>query len=67
MSEVYVTAPGGMTFHLIFDAAADAAPQSFRDGIEAGALLLSQEIKDQITVNLKIDYKRHGRRSERGA
>ncbi len=56
MSEVYVTAPGGMTLHLIYDAAADAAPASFRKGIEAAALLLSQEIKDQITVNLKIDY-----------
>ena len=56
MSDDYVTAGGGMTFHLIFDAAADAAPASFRTGIEAAAKLLSQSIQNQITVNLNIDY-----------
>jgi hypothetical protein len=56
MSEVNVTAAGGMTFHLIYDSAADAAPASFRAGVEAAAKLLSQSIQNQITVNLKIDY-----------
>lgn len=46
MSDDYVTAGGGMTFHLIFDAAADAAPASFRTGIEAAAKLLSQSIQN---------------------
>jgi hypothetical protein len=54
MSEVYAYA-GGMSFHLIYDAAADAAPQTFRDAIEAAAKQLSQAIRNQITVNLKID------------
>src|SRR5215475_1161235 len=56
MSEKYVSAPGGMTFHLIYDAASDAAPASFRTGIETAALQLSQAIHNQITFNLKIVY-----------
>ena len=56
----YVTPPGGMTFHLIFDAAADAAPASFRDKIEQAAQLLSQAIANPITVNIKIDYSGRG-------
>ena len=47
---------GGITFDLIFDAAAMAAPQSFRTGIEQAASILSASISDQITVNIKIDY-----------
>ena len=56
MSDVPITAPGGMTFNLIFDAAADAAPAAFRQAVEDAAALLSSSIKNQITVNLKIDY-----------
>ena len=56
MGDVSVTTPGGMTFHLIFDAAADAAPQTFRDGVEQAARLLSQAIANPITVNIKIGY-----------
>src|SRR6476619_5218385 len=56
MSENYVNFPGGMTFHLIYTAAADAAPASFRTGIETAARLLSQAIQNPITVNLTIDY-----------
>ena len=41
MSDVYVTAAGGMTFHLIYDADADAAPDSFRKAIETAAMQLS--------------------------
>ncbi|MBG1232234.1 NF038122 family metalloprotease [Aestuariivirga litoralis] len=47
---------GGITFNLLFDAAAAAAPQSFRDGIAQAALLLANVITDKITVNLNIDY-----------
>ncbi len=47
---------GGLTINLIFDAAAMAAPASFRAGIEQAAALLSSAISDKITLNLKIDY-----------
>jgi hypothetical protein len=47
---------GGMTFDLIFDAAATAAPASFLAGIEQAASLLSAAISNKITVNLQIDY-----------
>lgn len=53
-SAVMVSA-GGMSFNLEFDAAAMAAPASFRAGIEQAATLLSQSITDKVTVNLKID------------
>ena len=45
-----------MTFHLIFDAAADAALQTFRDGVEQAARMLSHVIANEITVNIKIGY-----------
>ena len=47
---------GGITFNLVFDAAAMAAPQSFRNGIEQAASMLSAAITDKITVNIAIDY-----------
>jgi hypothetical protein len=47
---------GGITINLLFDAAAMAAPASFRAGIEQAASILSATITDQITVNLNIDY-----------
>jgi hypothetical protein len=47
---------GGITFNLIYDAAAMAAPQSFRDSIQEAATLLTAAISDQITVNIKIDF-----------
>src|SRR5882724_3692834 len=47
---------GGITINLLFDAAAMAAPQSFRTGVEQAASVLAATIKDQITVNIKIDY-----------
>src|SRR6185437_2512300 len=56
MSEVYVTSPGGMTFHLIYDDDAAAAPQSFRDAVEAAAQQLSDAIQNQVTVNITIHY-----------
>ena len=54
-STVSMTA-GGITINLLFDAAAMAAPASFRAGIQQAASLLTASISDQITVNIKIDY-----------
>src|SRR5580658_10180406 len=51
-----VVTSGGITFDLIFDAAASAAPASFRAGIEQAAAILSATITNKITVNLDIDY-----------
>jgi hypothetical protein len=50
-----VVTDGGITFDLIFDAAASAAP-SFMAGVEQAATILAATITDKITVNLKIDY-----------
>ena len=50
---------GGITFDLIFDAAAmanTAAAASFRAGIEQAASILSGTISDPITVTLDINY-----------
>jgi serralysin len=47
---------GGITINLEFDAAAMAAPQSFRNGIEQAGSILSAAITDKITVNIGIDY-----------
>src|SRR3954452_20177420 len=49
-------AEGGITINLLFDAAAMAAPASFRAGIQQAASLLTAAISDPITVNIKIDY-----------
>ncbi|WP_051383257.1 NF038122 family metalloprotease [Bradyrhizobium sp. WSM3983] len=54
-SVVAVTS-NGFTINLIFDAAAMAAPASFRSGIQQAAAILASDLKDKITVNLKIDY-----------
>src|SRR5690242_7775666 len=54
-STVVVTT-GGITFDLIFDAAAMAAPAAFRAGIQQAATILANAISDKITVNLHIDY-----------
>jgi hypothetical protein len=45
-----------MQFNLIYDAAALAAPASFRAGIQQAATLLDAAISDPITVNIQIDY-----------
>jgi serralysin len=55
-SVVAETAGSGITINLIFDAAAMAAPASFRAGIEQAASILSATITNKITVNLNIDY-----------
>ncbi len=50
------TSSSGFTINLQFDAAAMAAPASFRAGIEQAASILAATISDQITVNIQIDY-----------
>src|SRR3979411_2360720 len=47
---------GGIIINLLFDAAAMAAPASFRAGIQQAAAILTAAISDKITVNIKIDY-----------
>jgi len=54
-SAVAVTS-GGITINLLFNAAAMAAPASFRAGIQQAANILGAAIFDKITVNIKIDY-----------
>ena len=53
---VVAVTTGGITINLLFDAAAMAAPASFRAGIQQAATLLAGTISDKITVNLLIDY-----------
>jgi hypothetical protein len=55
-STVAVTAGNGFTIDLNFDAAATAAPASFRAGIEQAAAILASTITNQETVNIAIDY-----------
>jgi Ca2+-binding RTX toxin-like protein len=55
-SSTVVVTTGGITFDLMFDAAAMAAPASFRSGIQQAATILANTISDKITVDLKIDY-----------
>src|SRR5438270_9030806 len=47
---------GGITINLLFDAAAMAAPASFRAAIQQAASILTASISDLITVNIAIDY-----------
>src|SRR6266516_3580697 len=47
---------GGITINLLFDAAAMAAPASFRAAIQQAASILAATISDKINVNLNIDY-----------
>ncbi|MET4259622.1 hypothetical protein ABIC09_004580 [Bradyrhizobium sp. S3.12.5] len=53
---VLAATSGGATINLIFDAAAMAAPTSFRSGVQEAAAILAANITDKITLNLKIDY-----------
>ncbi len=45
-----------LTINLEFDAAAAAAPQSFRDGVQAAANILEAAIYNPITVNILVGY-----------
>jgi hypothetical protein len=51
----------GLTINLMFDAAAMAAPQSFRDGITAAMQMICAVVTDHITLNFSIDYSGTGR------
>ena len=55
-TSVLAMSSGGITINLLFDAAAMAAPASFRAGIQQAASILTATISDKITVNLNIDY-----------
>src|SRR5216683_2594340 len=55
-NSVVAVTSGGITINLLFDAAAMAAPASFRAGIQQAAAILAATISDKITVNLSIDY-----------
>jgi hypothetical protein len=57
---------GGITINLIFDTAALAAPQSFRDGIQQAVAIIAAAISDKITVNIKIDYSGTGHGASAG-
>jgi 20S proteasome alpha/beta subunit len=54
-STATVTA-GGIVINLVYDAAAQAAPASFKAGIQQAASILAATITDHITVNINIDY-----------
>lgn len=58
---------GGLTINLIFDAAAMAAPASFRSGVQQAASLLSAAISDKITLNFNVDYSGTGGGAAGGA
>jgi hypothetical protein len=51
-----VATGSGFHINLLYDAAAMAAPQTFRDGVQTAMNMLSAAISDNITVNIKIDY-----------
>jgi hypothetical protein len=55
-NSIVAVTSGGITINLLFDAAAMAAPASFRAGIQQAVSLLAAAISDPITVNIKIDY-----------
>ena len=46
----------GLKINLIFDSFAMAAPQSFRDGMQAAANILQAAFLDPITINLAVGY-----------
>lgn len=47
---------GGITINLVLDAAAQAAPASFKNGLQQAVSILAANITDKITVNINIDY-----------
>ncbi|WOH61250.1 NF038122 family metalloprotease [Bradyrhizobium sp. BWC-3-1] len=51
---------GGITINLILDAAAQGAPDSFKNGLQQAVAILAANITDKITVNINIDYSGSG-------
>jgi len=56
LSAVVPVTSGGITINVIFDAAAMAAPASFRAGVQQAVAILAANISDKITVNINVDY-----------
>lgn len=54
------TSASGFHINLLYDRAALAAPQSFRDGIQAAVDILESTFTDNVTVNLHIHYRGTG-------
>ncbi len=52
--------PHGLTINLIYDADALAAPQSFRDGMQAAANMLEAAFNDNIEINIAVGYGEFG-------
>ena len=47
---------GGIIINLVLDAAAQAAPTSFKNGLQQAVTILAANITDKITVNINIDF-----------
>src|SRR5690242_3800737 len=60
-STVAVGSSAGLTINLIFDNAAMAAPQSFRDGITQAMQMICAVVRDHITLYLQSDYSGTGK------
>ena len=45
-----------MNINLVYSASALAAPQSFRNGMQAAADIVAAGLKDNITVNIRVGY-----------
>ena len=56
LASTMIGAAGGLQISLDWDASALAAPQSFRDGMQAAANLITAAFSDNITVHIKIGY-----------
>ena len=55
-----LASPTHLTINLIYDADALAAPQSFRDGMQAAADMLESAFDDKITINIAVGYGEFG-------
>jgi hypothetical protein len=56
----FVVSPQHLTINLVYDAQALAAPQSFRDGMQAAANIIQAAFLDPITVNIVVGYGEFG-------
>jgi len=56
----FVATPQHLTINLVYDAQALAAPQSFRNGMQAAANILQAAFLDPITVNIAVGYGEFG-------
>jgi hypothetical protein len=56
----FVVTPPHLTINLVYDAQALAAPQSFRNGMQAAANIIQAAFLDPITVNIAVGYGEFG-------